>query len=178
MDKQLLKKVRKGDKDALAELLYNNYEIVYKYLFKFTFDKLLSEDLVQETMVRAIVKIELYDENKAKFSTWLISIAQNIYLDYIRKKKVEKKYVDQSEKVLKEESEMEMYSDEDSFRRILNVLARMEDIVRLPLLLKHYYGYSYEEIAKKMSIPLGTVKSRIHNGIKVLRKELEYDYGE
>jgi RNA polymerase sigma-70 factor (ECF subfamily) len=79
---------------------------------------------------------------------------------------------------LKEESEMEMYSDEDSFRRILNVLARMEDIVRLPLLLKHYYGYSYEEIAKKMSIPLGTVKSRIHNGIKVLRKELEYDYGE
>ncbi|WP_010243119.1 RNA polymerase sigma factor SigY [Acetivibrio cellulolyticus] len=175
MDEQLLKKVRKGDQNALAELLYDNYEIVYKYLYKFTFDKSLSEDLVQETMVRAIVKIEFYDEKKSKFSTWLITIAQNIYVDYLRKKKVENRYMDQSEKVLEEKIEIGIYSDDDSINRILDALARLDDITRLPLLLKHYYGFSYEEIANKMSIPLGTVKSRIHNGLKVLRKELGYD---
>lgn len=178
MDEQLLRKVRKGDQNALAQLLYNNYEIVYKYLYKFTFDKSLSEDLVQETMVRAIVKIEAYDENKSKFSTWLITIAQNIYLDYLRKKKVENKYVDQSEKVLEEKIEMGIYNDDDSLKRTLDALAKLEDMTRLPLLLKHYYGFSYEEIAKKMSIPLGTVKSRIHNGLKYLRKELGYEDGE
>lgn len=178
MDEQLLKKVRKGDQNALAQLLYDNYEIVFKYLYKFTFDKSLSEDLVQETMVRAIVKIEFYDETKSKFSTWLITIAQNIYLDYLRKKKVENRYVDQSEKVLEEKIEMSIYKDDDSLKRTLDALAKLDDMTRLPLLLKHYYGFSYEEIAKKMSIPIGTVKSRIHNGLKHLRKELGYEDGE
>jgi len=57
----------------------------------------------------------------------------------------------------------------------LDALSKLDNIIRFPLLLKHYYGYSYEEISKKMSIPLGTVKSRIHNGLKFLRKELGCD---
>ena len=62
---------------------------------------------------------------------------------------------------------------DDSWKRILQALSKLNEETRFPIILKHYYGYSYEEIAKKMKILTGTVKSRIHNGLKTLKKELE-----
>ncbi|MFZ5989056.1 MAG: RNA polymerase sigma factor SigY [Bacillota bacterium] len=178
MEEQLVKRARDGDQDALAQLLYNNYEIIHKYLIKFTFNKTLAEDLAQETMVKAIEKIEYYDKGKSKFSTWLIAISQNIYLDYLRKRKTEKKYTDAGEEALLDRVNIEMYTTDDSLNQVLEALGKLDEAIRFPILLKHYYGYSYEEIAKKMSVPLGTVKSRIHNGLGVMRRELGYDDGE
>lgn len=178
MEQQLAKRARDGDQDAIARLLYDNYEIVYKYLIKFTFNKTLAEDMAQETMVKSIEKIDYYDEKKSKFSTWLVAIAQNIYIDYLRKQKTEKKYTNAGEEAYTEKLNAQIYAVDDSLNHVLEVLSGLDEDVRFPILLKHYYGYSYEEIAKKMSIALGTVKSRIHNGLKVLRKELGYDEGK
>lgn len=160
-----------GNRQSLARLLYDNYEMVFKYLIKFTLNKNLAEDLVQETMVRAIEKFDLYNPDKARFSTWLIAIAQNIYLDGIRKRKREKKHID-DEFQLEDLCNLQKEHDED-WDRVLEALSHLSDESRFPLVLKHYYGYSLEEIAKMMSLPLGTVKSRIHNAIKAIRKELD-----
>ncbi len=170
MQDHLVEEALSGNRHSLARLLYDNYEMVFKYLIKFTLNKSLAEDLVQETMIKAIEKIRLFDAEKAKFSTWLIAIAQNLYLDSIRKKKREQKHIEeemQSEGLYDAGKE----HDED-WERVLEALVRMPDESRIPLVLKHYYGYSLEEIAGVMSIPLGTVKSRIHNAIKLVRKEL------
>jgi RNA polymerase sigma-70 factor (ECF subfamily) len=171
MGEHLLEEARNGNRHSLARLLYDNYEMVYKYLIKFTLNKSLTEDLVQETMVRAIEKFKLFDSAKAKFSTWLITIAQNIYFDGIRKKKREQKHLDE-EVQLKDLCDLQEEHDED-WDRVLEALSRLSDDSRFPLVLKYYHGYSLEEIARIMSIPLGTVKSRIHNAIKAVRKELE-----
>lgn len=171
MDDILIREARNGSQEALAQLLYKNYNILFKYLVKFTFNVNLAEDLTQETMVKAIEKIDLYDPEKSKFSTWLIAIAQNTYMDYLRRVKREKKYFDAD--VLFEQLKGHMEIHDDSFDCILDALAKLPDESRFPLLLKHYHGYSYEDIAHKMGIPLGTVKSRIHNALKILRKELE-----
>lgn len=170
MDEHLIMEAKSGDREAMAGLLYDNYEIVFRYLIKFTLQKSLAEDLVQETMVRAIEKINLYDPNRSRFSTWLIAVAQNIYLDSLRKKKSEQKFVEE------EGASVEFYEglpeQDDSLRQVLDSLSRLPDDTRIPLILKHYHGYTYEEIAVFMSIPLGTVKSRIHNGLEKVRKEL------
>lgn len=171
MDGHLMEEARGGNRQSLARLLYDNYEMVFKYLIKFTLNKSTAEDLVQETMVRAIEKFELFDPSKAKFSTWLITIAQNIYLDGIRRKKREQKHFDE-EIQLEDLCDLQEEHDED-LDRVLEALSRLPDDSRFPLVLKHYHGYSLEEIARIMSIPLGTVKSRIHNAIKAVRKELE-----
>lgn len=55
---------------------------------------------------------------------------------------------------------------------VLDVLAQLNEEVRMPIVLKHYYGYSYEEIGIMMGIAEGTVKSRVSNGLKRMRKEL------
>ena len=55
---------------------------------------------------------------------------------------------------------------------VLDALAQINEEIRMPIVLKHYYGYSYEEIGKMMGIAEGTVKSRVSNGLKSVRKEL------
>jgi len=171
MQDHLIEEAQSGNRHSLARLLYENYEMVFKYLIKFTLNKSLAEDLVQETMVRAIEKFQLFDPGKAKFSTWLIAVAQNLYLDGVRKKKREQKHI--HEELLPEDLyDMQIEHDED-WDRVLDALSRMPEESRVPLVLKHYHGYSLEEIAGMMSIPLGTVKSRIHNAIKAVRRELE-----
>lgn len=171
MEEHLIDEARNGNRHSLARLLHDNYEMVFRYLIKYTMDRNTAEELVQETMVRAIEKFELYEPGKAKFSTWLIAVAQNIFLDSLRKKKREQKY-------LHEELQFEDLYDipaehDEELERVLEALARLPAESRFPLLLKHYHGYSLEEIAAMMSIPLGTVKSRIHNAIRAVRKELE-----
>ena len=170
-EQELVLAAKNGNKEALARLLQNNYEIVFRYLIKFTLDRIIAEDITQDTMLRAIEKFHLYIPEKSKFSTWLITIAQNIYLDQLRRNKSMKKYIEEGDILESLVNKTEIYNDE--WKRILEALSKLNDETRLPIILKHYYGYSYEEIAKKMRILTGTVKSRIHNGLKVLKKELE-----
>lgn len=171
MQDHLIEEARSGNRHSLARLLHENYEMVFKYLIKFTLNKCLAEDLVQETMVRAIEKFQLFDPGKAKFSTWLVAIAQNLYLDGIRKKKREQKHI-REELQLEDLYDIQKEHDED-WDRVLDALSRMPEESRIPLVLKYYHGYSLEEIARMMSIPVGTVKSRIHNAVKTVRRELE-----
>ncbi len=171
MNENLASKAQAGNQEAMAQLLYSNYEIVLKYLIKFTFSVSVAEELVQETMIKAIEKISMFNPDRAKFSTWLISIAQNIYIDSLRKKKREQKYVD--EDINLEDLTENQYLYDNTISTVVEALSHVSEDIRLPIILKHYYGYSLEEIALKMSIPLGTVKSRIHNGLSAVRKELE-----
>ena len=171
MDDVLIEKAGKGDRESMARLLYDNYEIVFRYMLKFTLNKSTAEDLVQEAMIKAIEKFNLYDPAKAKFSTWLIAVAQNIYLDNIRKIKRQQKYIEQDLQL----EDLCITTDErdESWRSVLDALTKLSDDIRTPIILKHYYGHSLEYISTIMKIPVGTVKSRIHNGIKAIRKELE-----
>lgn len=166
-------------KEYLAQLLYENYEIVYRYMLKLTFDKQLTEDIVQEAMIKAIENISRYDQTKAKFSTWLISIAQNIYIDHIRKEKRQNQSIKKNStniltQACRAYSTTDMYENE-TWIRVLEVLSSLSDDIRIPIVMKYYYGYSVDEIAKIMAVPKGTIKSRIHNGLKKIRKELSYE---
>jgi RNA polymerase sigma-70 factor (ECF subfamily) len=171
MDDNLIQRAINGDQNALAGLLYNNYEFVFKFMVKLTYNKSLSEDLTQETMIRAIEKINLFVPGKSKFSSWLITLAKNIYVDHLRKYKHEQNLFSLDD--LLPQFEIHTGEDSDSVRNMLEALRRLSDDIRIPIILKHYYGYSYDEIAAIMAKPPGTVKSRIHNGIGLLRKELE-----
>lgn len=173
MERDLAELAAEGNRGALARLLYENYDIVFKYLVKFTMNRSLAEDLAQETMVKAIEKIGSYETGRAKFSTWMVAIARNLYIDMLRRKRHEQTCLN-GEAATEGLFDIPCETGED-WRQMLEALAELPDESRCPLLLKHYYGYSLEEIAKMLSIPLGTVKSRIHNALKKLRKELEHE---
>jgi RNA polymerase sigma factor, sigma-70 family len=164
----------RGDTKALASLLHDHYALLYKYMLKITMNKALAEDLVQETMLKAIERIGTF-QAKAKFSTWLISIATRLYMDEMRRKGRERKW--QSDEQALQAIRFDAAMSREEWPSALDALAGLPPDVRVPIMLKHYYGYSYEEIAQWLDIPLGTVRSRLHNGLSRLRKELNDDDG-
>lgn len=168
-ERDLINSAKRGDSLAFAMLFKENYPFLVKYLIKVTMKPDVAEDLAQETMMKSMEKIKLYN-GKAKFSSWLITIATNLYIDDLRKKKREQSYQQQEQALRKMKWQFENQSEE--WTDVLSALGRLSDEIRIPIVLKHYYGYSYEEIADMLHIALGTVKSRIHNGIQTVRKEL------
>ncbi|WP_453990689.1 RNA polymerase sigma factor SigY [Bacillus nitroreducens] len=168
-EKELIRSAKRGDSLAFAMLFKENYPFLVKYLIKATMNPDIAEDLAQEAMLKSMEKIKLYN-GKSKFSSWLITIATNLYIDDLRKKKRELEFKHQEQALRKMKWQFENHSED--WNDALAALGRLSDEIRIPIVLKHYYGYSYEEIADMLHIAIGTVKSRIHNGIKTVRKEL------
>lgn len=171
-DQDAIRLAVRGDERALARLLQANYAMLYRYMLKVTMNKALAEDLVQETMLKAIERIGSF-QAKAKFSTWLIAIATRLYMDEMRRKGRERKW--QTDEQALQAIRFEAAIAREEWPHALDALAGLPPDVRVPILLKYYYGYAYEEIAQWLDIPLGTVKSRLHNGLNRLRKELSED---
>jgi RNA polymerase sigma-70 factor, ECF subfamily len=169
---ELIKNAKEGDHLAFAMLFKENYPFLVKYLMKITMNPDTAEELAQETMAKCIQKIHLYN-GKSKFSTWLIAIATNTYIDQCRKQKREKDWKSQEEVHRKLKWHFESRNEE--WNDALEALGKLAEEVRVPIVLKHYYGYSYDEIGQWMKISSGTVKSRVHNGIVVIRRELKLD---
>jgi len=168
-EKDLIRKAKKGDALALSKLLQQNYSFLVKYLMKVTLHPQIAEDLAQETMMKGIEKIQLYN-GESKFSSWLITIATNLFIDQQRRKKREENWLEQEQALRKMKWNAAIMNEE--WTDVLDVLAQINEEIRMPIVLKHYYGYSYEEIGKMMGIAEGTVKSRVSNGLKSVRKEL------
>jgi RNA polymerase sigma-70 factor, ECF subfamily len=166
----LIKSAKEGDHLAFAMLFKENYPFLVKYLMKITMNPDTAEELAQETMAKCIQKIHLYN-GQSKFSTWLISIATNAYIDQCRKQKREIQWKGQEEVYRKLKWHFESRNEE--WNDALEALGKLPVDVRVPIVLKHYYGYSYDEIGAWMKISSGTVKSRVHNGILAVRRELK-----
>jgi RNA polymerase sigma-70 factor (ECF subfamily) len=164
----LIARAQRGDAVALAQLLQANYLAVKKYLVTVTFDRALAEDLTQETMVRAIQRIGQFN-GRSRFSTWLIAIATRLYLDTLRQQEREQR----RREALAQQAPPP--GPDGAWTEVLERLRQLPRDVAIPIILKHYYGYTHEEIAQWMGIPVGTVKSRIFNGIRTLRRGLERD---
>ncbi|WP_249900741.1 RNA polymerase sigma factor SigY [Paenibacillus sp. PK3_47] len=162
---------QQGDPSALSLLLHEHYTFLYKYLIKATMNPSLAEELVQDTMVRCMEKISTYN-GSSSFSSWLITIATRLYIDRKRRWRLEAKWL-QEQNVHSVRWRFESRNMEWS--DVLEALSRLSSPQRVAVLLKHYYGYSYDEIGDILQVPSGTVKSRVSAGLTQLRKELNED---
>lgn len=170
-----IEQAQQGDVSALASLLREHYSFLYKYLVKVTMDPLQAEDITQDTMVRCMEKINTYN-GSSSFSSWLITIATRIFIDRKRrwKREAEWKKQEQQEQSIRS-IRWKFESRGEDWSEVLDSLSRLPSTQRMAVLLKHYYGYSYEEIGVMMQIPSGTVKSRVAYGLNQLRRELNED---
>ncbi|AZR72097.1 RNA polymerase sigma factor SigY [Anoxybacter fermentans] len=162
---ELVQRAQKGDRKALKELLQMNYSILKGYLLKITLDPDLAADLTQETMLKAILKLQKF-KGQSKFSTWLITIGSNLYRDYLKKNR-HLIMVDYPERF---ESITEM---KEAGLIIEEMLLKLPAEKRMVLVLKHYFGYTYEEISKIIKCPVGTVKSRMYYCLEFLQNQIE-----
>lgn len=173
-EKKLISEAICGKDEAFAELFREHYSFLNKYLMKLTLQPELAEDLTQETMVKAYMQLSRF-EGKSKFSTWLISIASRLYMDQKRKEHRDRKQMQQlmSESWRKLKWGMSVGGHEWSI--YLELFAKLEPETKVPILLRHYYGFTYSEIASILHLKEGTVKTRVHYGLERIRKEWSQD---
>lgn len=169
---KLIALAQQGDRGALAKLLQQHYSFLAKYLLKITLNPHLAEDLTQETMLRAIEKIRLYNGSSA-FSSWLMTIATRLYIDGMRRKKRERAWQQEAQAQALRKLKWQADWKGQAWPEVLDVLAGLPEEVRVPIILRHYYHYTYREIGKMLDLREGTVKSRIYNGLNMIRKELD-----
>ncbi|MBW9148267.1 RNA polymerase sigma factor SigY [Clostridium sp. CM028] len=167
---ELINKAKDGNKSALNSLLKDNYNILKGYTVKMVGDPHLAQDIIQDALLKAVININKF-EPRAKFSTWLIKIATNVYRDYLRKNKsfglIEECVDDKSKQV--EDIVIANYE----YKEIMKIILNLPYEKRAVFILKHYYGYKYEEISEILGCPLGTVRSRLHNAVKYIISEIE-----
>lgn len=169
----IIKKCQRGSKEAFNDLVTFYYPFVRKFLLKLTANKELSDDLTQDVFIKIIRNIDKFSlSGKASFSTYIITIAKNCYIDNLRKNKMEYQEFDFDVIPDKLNIECDTLRHED-----YNIL--LEKIDKLPLnqkeaiKLKYLEGYTLCEIAKIQNVEVKTIKSRLFEGRKKLKKELE-----
>lgn len=161
---------KRGDSVSLTALIESNYQVVYRYVYKLTFDKHLSEDITQDTFTKLIIHLERF-EPQAKLSTYLITIASNLLKDHYKKNHTRNKLLE----YIKEQKKSMADAKGDTQLILKEVLLKLDVDSRTIVVLNEYYGYKLEEISEILKMPVGTIKSKRHYALKKLREEGLYE---
>ncbi|WP_062046963.1 RNA polymerase sigma factor SigY [Bacillus sp. JCM 19034] len=168
----LIKQAISGEEEAFSILYNRYYSFLFKYFLKLTLDEQFSADLCQETMLKAYLRIDSF-RSDSKFSTWLISIGSRLYVDKMRKEKRDKSLLQQMKIALTRQLKWRADQQQLDWSEFFEEFNQLEAKTKLPILLHHYYGYTYDEIGRMLKMKGGTVKSRVYYGIKLIRKEMK-----
>ena len=134
-------------------------------------DEYVCEDILQEAFVKIWNNFEQYDSSKGRLFTWMINITRNLTIDTLRSKSYKKQ-----QKISGDEYIVSNVQDKNSSITKFDTLGLSKEVQKLKpdqkiiIDLAYYNGYTQEEISKEMSIPLGTVKTRMRSAISELRK--------
>lgn len=160
---------------AFAQNLLNVQTELLNFAYKLTSDHEDANDLLQETSLKALDNEEKYTA-ETNFKGWIYTIMRNIFINNYRKALRDQTYVDQTDNqfYLNQNIDIEADSTEGSYdlkemRRIVNALPKE---YRIPFAM-YVSGFKYREIADKLNLPLGTIKSRIYFTRQKLQKELK-----
>ncbi len=147
------------------------------FALKLTLDREDAQDLVQDTTLKALNNEQKFVDD-TNFKGWMLTIMRNIFINNYRKNSRENTVVDISEDSyhlnLSQDSGIQTPEGAHTVMEISEILATFPDDYREPFSM-HVAGYKYDEISEKLSMPLGTVKSRIFFTRKRLREILK-DY--
>lgn len=171
----VLSRVAAGDRDAFALIFQTYAPKVKAYLIRLGARGALAEDLAQDAMLNVWRRAASYDASKAKASTWIFVIARNAWIDRLRRERVELAYRESEPAV--EESHDEAPDDAvirtESEARISAALETLSPEQRQAVQLAFFEDQPHSEVAERLSIPLGTVKSRLRLAFIKLRAHWE-----
>lgn len=176
-DKNLVATYLGGDSNALRVLFNRHRDKIFTSIIILVKDRAVAEDVFQDTFVKVIDTLNLgkYRE-EGKFLPWAMRIAHNLCIDYFRKgKKMPKVTVDEDKDVfsfiniLEETVEDEMIKNQ-SHSKLRVLIQHLPDEQREVLVLRHYSGLSFKEIAEQTGVSINTALGRMRYALNNLRK--------
>jgi RNA polymerase sigma-70 factor, ECF subfamily len=172
--------LKKQDPELLDYLIELYQHRLLRYLLFLTGKREVAEDLFQETWMRVLMRGAQYN-GKARFDTWLFTIARNLVIDLSRKRTMAS--LDEMseggdderpfEIAISGPSPLEQFQSRENCAEVGEVLLKLEPTYREVLVLRFYEELSLEEIAGVTRAPLSTVKSRLYRGLAALKPQME-----
>ncbi len=149
-------------------------KLLYSFAYSLTKDEDEAQDLLQETAYKAFKYRGMY-KPQTNLRAWLMTIMRNTFINNYRQKKRRQTINDKTDNnFFINSGTLSVRNHGESnltFEEILTAIEKLEEWARIPFLM-HYQGYKYDEIAHKLDIPLGTVKSRIFFARKRLQRNI------
>jgi len=181
-DYELVQKALQGDEKAFTRLLARYKDAIYFMLLKMVNNRNDAEDLTLEAFGKAFKNIHQYSPTYA-FSTWLFKIASNNCIDFLRRKKGTYVAIDNNSDSTQNNESVRLKSKElDPEEKLIRqqkaillhrIVRRLKPRYRTLVELRYFREYSYEEIAKELELPLGTVKAQLFRAREMLFKMID-----
>lgn len=168
---ELVQAILTKDKNG-AEALYDMYSSsLYGVIFRIVQHEEIAEDLLQDTFLRIWNSFSSYDATKGRLFTWMVNVARNIAIDKTRSKEFRNssKTEDLENNVLTLDKQINSEINPEVIG-LKDLIEKLKPEHKIILDLVYFEGFTHVEVAEKLEIPLGTVKTRLRNAIITLRK--------
>lgn len=184
-DRELVDRTLKGDLIAFDTLISRYKEsIMQLYMQKTGGNTSDSDDMLQDTFIKVYLNIHMYN-HYYNFNQWIFSIAKNTFIDFTRKQKNTFLSIDNQDSSYSKISPISSAPTPEEQLILIqhnseleHILSRMPQRYREVIVLRFFNEYSYEEIAEKSQLPLGTVKTLIHRARRELLDQISSKDGK
>jgi len=174
-DQEVVQRARGGEEAAYRELLRRYQGPVFSLIYRMVRDRALAEDLAQDTFVKALNALDTY-RSEFKFSSWLFKIANNVAIDYLRRRQLDTLSLDGGPNALtsqevaqttprvvdRGETPLQEVEARELGAAIEQAIGKLRPEYRACIILRHIEDRPYEDIAEILDLPLGTVKTYLH----------------
>jgi RNA polymerase sigma-70 factor (ECF subfamily) len=179
-DEELVERSVQGDSESFNQLVLRWERSIYALAYRTLGRDEDARDVCQETFLRAYRGLHAF-KGQAKFSSWLYRIALNLCRDAMRRERraplvAVPEGIDPTELAAQQPSPApsveDLVAQAELGRHVAAVMRRLPEDQRTAILLKEYHGLTFQEIAEVTGCPLSTAKTRVYQGLTVLRREL------
>jgi len=172
----LVKKWQSGDEKAFDELFHQFKWLVFKNALIITCDREEAKDILQEVFIKVWKSCHTFNAEKGSFISWLYRITINQSISRYRKEKLHPILLDEESLDSLDMSHKELTENildcKWEYEMLKELVDKMNDKHRIVLILRYFNDLTNNDIADILDIPVGTVKSRIHNALAILRRKI------
>lgn len=180
-DEKLIRQILKGNESAMEILVKRHYDLVHSYIYRTTNDYNTSYDITQEVFIKMMKNIDKYNLENGKFKNWLLKIAVNAAKDYFKSKTYKQRSENcdiENHQIEDKSNVIDIISKKEEAVKIKEAVENLPKLQREAILLKYYNDLKIKEISTITGDNENTIKSRLYNGIKNLKKLLGGDICE
>ena len=167
---EIINGCRRNSDKAFSELVDMFGGRLYGYFYRLTGNTENSNDLLGELFLRLVEKIHLYKQGS--FEKWLFAIASNLFRDWLRQRYRREKLLKGKVEMLQADTTVRQ-SQSRTFDKLQDALAQLDKETAELLMLRFYSQLSFKELAEMRSEPIGTTLSKVHRGLKKLKRIME-----
>lgn len=171
-EQELIRALKSYDEKAYAHLYLHYRGALYNIICQRLDDAELANDVLQEVFVTVWKNIDKYDPEKGRLFTWLHTLTRNTIINTVRSKNFKlhskNESLDNIVSIVESTNGLEQNTNQIGLRKLVH---EMRDDYKNVIEFTYYNGFTQEEVAKVLNIPIGTVKTRLRNALIELRKQ-------